>query len=1121
MADSIADGFLAHRVAFGEATAAEELLSRVRAREASPQAKPGTPAAPATGVEASSSPSVGAAVKDVARGVVETPRAIYTGARDAVINTYDAVDDFSKWAGDNLSKATGFYGVTIDKSGMRMTSQEDADAVSLGGAVRSEVDKRYIDDPKSVTGGVIKSVSQFVTGMMGAGKFMKAAGVPELAGAAGYAASAVQGAVANFAAFDPHQQRLSNLIEQVPALRNPVTAFLASDPTDTDAEGRFKNAVEGLGVGVLTDGLVKGVKVLRNAVMAKATLQSEQGAAEAIAKAAEPGVDATAFRDLGDETADKLVTTKAAPVVATARGTAPAGEKPAKQVFINFARIDTDDDVKRVMQDLADLNAKGVKDAARGKQSFEQIKLNAQEQDAWAILSQRRSGEPLNAEQSVAARQLWVSATQKLHEMAEAAATGGESQLFAFRKMLAVHNTIQQQVIAARTETARALASWRIPAGGSQERLRDIAGVLEQNGGLEASRALALKVAGLARAGMVNELNAVSEQVAKVTAGDMLQEAWINGLLSGPKTHVANTVSNSAVLGLRMLERGTAAKIASVLGDDGSVAAGEAAAQWYGLTSGMKDAFRYAAKSARTGESGFGIGKIEAPMRPAITSEAMGISSGGWLGRGVDALGMAVRVPGRALQAEDEFFKTIGYRMELHAQALRQATQEVGSGLVAEDALHSRIAELISNTPESLRMAAVDAAKYQTFTNAPGAFGQTLSRLTSQIPALKVIIPFTKTPANILKFTFERTPLAPLMGSVRANIAAGGARRDLALAQMGLGTMGMLTFADMTLSGQVSGRGTPERGTRAAQMRDGWQPYSFKVGDRWLAYNRLDPIGSLIGMAADATETIQLAQQAGIDDPDTERLAVAASVAFAGNIVNKTYLSGVSSVIEALNDPQRSAESWAQRLAGSIVPSSVATAAQINDPYRREVYSMIDAMRARIPGLSKDLPPQLNLWGEPVSIESGLGKGYDAMIPIATREGAKEPIDAELIRIEANIVPPGRRTAFDGVTIDLSQNPKAYARYVQLAGNEMKHPAWGMGAKDFLNAVVSGKHPMSAVYRLRSDGPDGGKDVFITDTILKYREMARDQLRKEFPEIDAQVREGRERQRSMRMPVSQ
>lgn len=1119
MADDLSAGYLQHRTSFAERSAGERLLTRF-----STPKKAGTPAAPATSPVQGEPPEAGPGVvsrvaKDVGVGLTEIPRATVKGIRDAYQNTLDLAKDVGDW----VEQKADLPVLMIDRDGVRFTTNEEAAGRRLSDlAVLPD-----LDGPETVTGGVVKGIAQFLTGMKGAGKLLDVAGIPKAAGAAGYSRAALQGFVANFAAFDPHQQRLSNLIEKVPALQNPVTEFLASSPEDGNAEGRFKNALEGLGLGVMTDGFLKGVSVLRNIRHAR------QMAADAPVPATEPQIEPNAFRLLGDDAAtptSRLVRTKPFDAVDTATADhANAGDvvKAAKSgtedgnLYINFARIDTADDVKRVMREMAERRSTAIDSARRGKQTFAEIKLNAEQVQAWDTLTARRVGEPLNAEQAVAARQLWASSSEKLAEVAQVAAQSpSEANLFAFRKMLAVHDAVQQQVIAARTETARALASWRIPAGGGQERLRDVAAALEQHGGSEVTRELAQRVSALARAGMHKELAAVVERSAYAKTRDAVVEAWINGLLSNPVTHVANTISNFSVTFLRMGERYTAARIRQALGDDTGVAAGEASAQLYGMVSGLKDALRFSWKALKTGDSGYGMNKIETGREGAISSEALNIADSGWLGKGVDGLGQLIRTPGRALTAEDEFFKTIGYRMELHAQALRQASDDVAAGRIAADGLKPRIAELVENAPENLRLAAVDAATYQTFTNAPGKIAQSLSKLTSNYPGLKVIIPFVRTPANILTFTFERTPLAPLLSKFRADIAAGGARQQLALAQTGLGTAVMLTMADLAMSGQITGRGPSEAGERQALLRSGWKPYSAKnpVDGKWYTYNRLDPVGSLIGMSADVVGTMQEAANAAEDDPDTERLAVAASIAFAGNLMNKTYLSGLSSIIEALNDPTRAAEGWAQRLAGSIVPAGVAAGARLEDPYVRQVYSMMDAIQARTPGLSDGLPAKRDLWGRPIKYESGIGKPFDALSPVQTSSAKPEPIDEELLRNEINLTPPGKRVSFNGVTVDLSQNPKAYERYVQLSGNEMKHPAWGLGAMDYLNAVVSGKHPMSTVYGLRSDGPDGGKEVFIRDAVRQYREMARRQLLEEFPELRQQVQTKQEKQRALKLP---
>lgn len=1115
MSDDLVSEYHDHRVRLAQATAAEELLSRVRLRSAG---KPVAPATAPTVPDAEAEGSVaGRVAKDIGIGAtVEVPRAVLKGVRDAYQNTIDLAGDVGQW----VEEAANLPGIKVSDEGIEFVGSDELQQLrSEGKDLASMAVLPDLNAPKTVTGSVIKGVTQFLTGMKGANKLLDVAGIEKASGALGYGRSALQGFIANFSAFDPHQQRLSNLIEQIPALQNPVTSYLASEKDDSSAEGRFKNALEGLGLGVLTDGFFKSVKLLRDVSKARRVVEQADEAMETVPRLPEN----TALRELGDEAAEAgspLVQARPVKPPANLKPDDVSGAAPEKQeVFINFARIDSPDDVKRAMQEMANLNAKSIKDGARGKQTFEQIKLNAAQKDAWKAIQERRMGEPFNAETAVAARQLWVSSADKLAKVAQGAADSpSEANLFAFRKMLAVHHAIQAEVIAARTETARALASWRIPVGGSAERLRDITATLAEGGGPEVARELAQRVSALAQAGMVRELDEVVKRTVYARTRDAVLEGWINGLLSNPTTHIVNTMSNSSVIALRMAERAVAGKISQLLGDQSAVAAGEAAQQWFGLTQGLKDAFRYAWKAAKTGESGYGIGKLETAREGSITSEAFNLSSSGWLGRGVDMAGSVARTPGRALTAEDEFFKTIGYRMELNAQALRQASHEAAAGKITAEGVRQRIAELIQSPPENLRMAAVDAAMYQTFTNTPGKLAQSLGKLTTEYPLLKVIMPFTRTPANILRFTFERTPLAPAMSQFRANIAAGGARRDLALAQLSLGTATMMSAADLAMNGQLSGGGPLEKGTKAAMVREGWQPYSLKVGDRWYSVSRLDPVGSLLTMTADVVDAFRNAQHEALDDPDTEKLAVAAAVSFASNLTNKTYLSGLSSVFEALSDPSRYSEDTIQRMVGSVVPAGVANITRQTDPYAREVYSMLDAIKARTPGLSKDLPPRLNLWGEPISYESGLGKAYDAFSPIYSRSSKGESIDKELIRLEANIGMPRRRTSFDGATIDLSQHPKAYARYVQLAGNELKHPAWGLGAKDLLNKVVDGEHPLSAVYKLRTDGPDGGKVVMIRDIVRQYQEMARKEILSEFPEIAGEVGVKRDNARALRIP---
>lgn len=140
--------------------------------------------------------------------------------------------------------------------------------IGLGGAIDA-IDRDVKElDRRSGINAFLGTTAQFVTGLLGVGKFTNAfkvgravtGGKLVVGGAVGIG----QGAVAAGIAFDPHAARLSDLVQQYPALQNPISDYLASDPTDSDAEGRFKNALEGAGMDVVVAGILgAAVRVFR------------------------------------------------------------------------------------------------------------------------------------------------------------------------------------------------------------------------------------------------------------------------------------------------------------------------------------------------------------------------------------------------------------------------------------------------------------------------------------------------------------------------------------------------------------------------------------------------------------------------------------------------------------------------------------------------------------------------------------------------------------------------------------------------------------------------------------------------------------------------------------------
>lgn len=204
-------------------------------------------------------------------------------------------------------------------------------------------------------------------------------------------------------------------------------------------------------------------------------------------------------------------------------------------------------------------------------------------------------------------------------------------------------------------------------------------------------------------------------------------------------------------------------------------------------------------------------------------------------------------MPTRLLTAEDELFKGIARRMELNGLAVRQAHAE---GLKGE-AAQRRIADLTANPPDELLERAMDYGRYLTFQSRLGPIAQGISNAAQHSLIAKLYLPFIRTPTNLLKFAAERSPAAPFMQRWRKEYVAGGARRDLAVARMMVGTGFGVAIYQAALNGHITGAIPSDAKKARLLAAEGWQPYSIKLGDTFYSYKRLDPFAMTLGVAAD------------------------------------------------------------------------------------------------------------------------------------------------------------------------------------------------------------------------------------------------------------------------------
>ena len=125
--------------------------------------------------------------------------------------------------------------------------------------LRKDIEQGQEDlNDESVYNALAAGITQFSVGMLGAGKLMAPIKIAQRGMKAKAAFEVTRGAIAGAVVIDPHEERLSNLVEEFPALSSPVTRYLAADPSDSNAEGRLKNALEGIGMDLAIIGVFAG-----------------------------------------------------------------------------------------------------------------------------------------------------------------------------------------------------------------------------------------------------------------------------------------------------------------------------------------------------------------------------------------------------------------------------------------------------------------------------------------------------------------------------------------------------------------------------------------------------------------------------------------------------------------------------------------------------------------------------------------------------------------------------------------------------------------------------------------------------------------------------------------------
>lgn len=358
-------------------------------------------------------------------------------------------------------------------------------------------------------------------------------------------------------------------------------------------------------------------------------------------------------------------------------------------------------------------------------------------------------------------------------------------------------------------------------------------------------------------------------------------------------------------------------------------------------------------------------------------------------------------LPERLMMTMDDYFKTILVRQRASELAAFEAFTEDPNNWKRISAVKlQKFGNAIDPNTGTIKSAALaEYADIGTYQNDPGGLANLVSSLAEKIPIVgKAIIPFVRTPANILTYQVEHMPgLAGLSKNYQKAMDSGD---PLLIAEyegrQAVGGFAMIAAGALASQGLITGnmpnpKTEPEEFKRWKEL--GIQPRSFNFNGTYVSYNMVEPLSNLVAMAADITRVTQVY---GLSEGIVDRFGALAMMTIQGTFIDKSYFSGLAGIAELTQ-----LESWDDRATRAVVnfvnnqfpgASFRRMVGNMADQYQREYTNEFDrVLQAAIPFYRNFRPAQISVFtGKPMKNPNG--GIYNAMVPFEIGVGTDDPV---------------------------------------------------------------------------------------------------------------------------------
>ena len=315
----------------------------------------------------------------------------------------------------------------------------------------------------------------------------------------------------------------------------------------------------------------------------------------------------------------------------------------------------------------------------------------------------------------------------------------------------------------------------------------------------------------------------------------------------------------------------------------------------------------------------------------------------------------------------------------------------------------------ITNPDGTINFEADAALKYMqeeaTLTRDLSGFTKGMEQLFNRTPWAKPFFLFARTGVNGLELTAKHMPGFNLLvkderriASATYDMANSGKLLDIGIAngqqldnakaiqkgRMAMGTS-LVTMASMAfMSDRLTGNGPMNTAQKKTWLAAGWQPRSIKLGDVWVSYEAFEPFNSILSHVADVGDNMEL-----MGPEWTEQRLQRLATVLAQGTVSKSYLSGLSQLVELFNNPAEAGKVAANLMNNQIPMGGLRNElGKLFNPYMKELNSDIASSIRNRNQLTEliagdELPIKYDfLTGKPIKNHSFVTRMFNMFSPV-------------------------------------------------------------------------------------------------------------------------------------------